>query len=221
MRMITMMCQVRPGPQPVVKLTARNIISILISRIIGIGISAHSYFCRREYPVCAALRCERLLQLAHLSGCCSKPCQTRGERRDDLESTDFPFSADPKSKQDPLQCDPPLWFQALHQRLALQDPPRAARLVSQYRTAIGVGSKKTSGRETRTDPVVPSPTLALETRTDPVVRPHPRTDPVVRPHPWRPRQTQAQREEMWLNGRTVFRDLRTDPAQTARYCSVQ
>ena len=84
---------------------------------------------------------------------------------------------------DPLQLNPPVWFQALHQRLALQDPPRAARLVSQYRTAIGVyleGSKKTSGRETRTDPVVPSPTLALETRTDPVVRPHPRTDPVVR-----------------------------------------
>ena len=183
----------------------------------------------------------------------------RGERRDDLESTDFPFSADPKSKRDPLQCNPPVWFQALHQRLALQDRPRAARLVAQYRTAIdvyleletrtGVDSsktgndedgdkaergvrakkkkkgpkkrKKTTGRETRTDPVVPSPTrgsleretrtdpvvpsptrdfLALETRTDPVVPPHPRTDPVVRPHPWRPRQTQAQREELRLNG---------------------
>ena len=184
------------------------------------------------------------------------------------------------SSNDPLQCNPPVSFQALHRRLALQDPPRAARLVAQYRTAIdvyleletrtGVDSsktgndedgdkaergvrakkkkkgpkkrKKTTGRETRTDPVVPSPTrgsleretrtdpvvpsptrdsLALETRTDPVVPPHPRTDPVVRPHPWRPRQTQAQREEMWLNGRTVFRDLRTNPAQTARYCSVQ
>ena len=183
------------------------------------------------------------------------------------------------SSNDPLQCcNPPVWFRALHRRLALQDPPWAA--VAQYRTAIdvyleletrtGVDSsktgndedgdkaergvrakkkkkgpkkrKKTTGRETRTGPVVPSPTrgsleretrtdpvvpsptrdsLALETRTDPVVRPHPRTDPVVRPHPRRPRQTQAQREEMWLNGRTVFRDLRTNPAQTARYCSVQ
>ena len=137
-----------------------------------------------------------------------------------------------------------MWFQALHQRLALQDPPRAAWLVAQYRTAIdvyleletrtGVDSSKTGNDEDgdkaergvrakkkKKGPKKRKKTTGRETRTDPVVPPHPRTDPVVRPHPWRPRQTQAQREEMWLNGRTVFRDLRTDPAQTARYCSVQ
>ena len=91
------MLQVRPGPQPV-KLTARNIISIYQQDHRHRHLCSQLFLPKREYPVCAALRGEWLLQLAHLSGCCSKPCQTRGERRDDLESTDFPFSADPKSK---------------------------------------------------------------------------------------------------------------------------